>query len=185
MSGLRAVLLVLAPFLVARAAAGQRNSVDAFAGGAVLAGAQGFARPPITSAVVAAYVHVPVRSLLLGAQVGRTFAETERSHAAYAVATVAYAQRRTFGAQVYPYVALGSAAFRTEPGDLRWRPAFGAGFGIDALTGEDGRGMMLGGRVGYVTRSMSDDESVAYAAIGIGFGARRGERHEPRTIARR
>ena len=186
MSDFRVTLCVPALMLaVAGSAAGQWNVVSPFAGGAVLVGAQGFARPPITSAVTSAYAHVPVGGLLLGGQVGFTFGEPEKSHASYAVATVAHAQRRAFGVQMYPYLALGSAAVRTEPGDAAWRPAFGAGLGIDALTGNDGRGMMLGARVGYLTRSMSDDESVAFAAIGIGFGVRRGERREPRTIAAR
>lgn len=183
MPGLRTMFLVSGLLLAARDAAAQWNTMSPFAGGAVLVGAQGFARPPITSAVTAAYAHLPVGSFLVGGQFAATFAEPSKSHATYAIATVAYAQRRTHVLQVYPYLAVGSAALRTEPGDVAWRPAFGAGFGIDALTGGDGRGMMLGARVGYLTRSMSDDESIAYAAIGVGFGARRGERHEPRTIA--
>ena len=186
MTDVRLMLCVPALMLAAAGnASGQWNAVSPFAGGAVLAGAQGFARPPITSAVTTAYAHLPVGALLVGGQLGFTFAESDRSHASYAVATVAWAQRRAFSVQMYPYLALGSAALRTEPGDVAWRPAFGAGFGIDALTGNHGRGMMLGARVGYLTRSMSDDESVAYVAIGLGVGARRGERHEPRTIAAR
>ena len=157
----------------------------AFSSGAVLVGAQGFARPPITSAVAGAYLHTPFRSVLLGVQAASTFAEAQDSRASYAVGTIGYAQRRATGVQIYPYLAAGSAAVRAHPGDTRWRPAFGAGFGIDVMTGAGTRGPMLGARVGYLTRSMSDDESVAYAALAFGFGAATRKRDEPRAIAAR
>jgi hypothetical protein len=84
---------------------------------------------------------------------------------------------------VYPFIGAGAAALRTEPGGAEWRPAFSAGFGIDVLRDARLASPMLGARVGYLTRSMGDDESVAYAALGFGFGGRRGDRDEPRTIA--
>ena len=153
-----------------------------FAGGAVLVGAQGFARPPITSATVAIYGHLPAGPLLVGAQVSETFLEEARSHARYAIATLAFAHRRARLWQLYPYVGSGAAAFRTTPEGASWRPAFAAGFGVDVLSDADGIAPMFGGRIGYVTRGMSDDESIAYAAIGIGAGARRPPR-EPARIA--
>jgi hypothetical protein len=186
MSGLRRVLLVSTLVVgVVTEADAQWNAVSPFAGGAIFMGAQGFARPPITSAVVGAYAHTPVRAALIGGQIATTFAEPRRSHASYAVATVAYAQRRVFSLQMYPYLALGSAAFRTQADDARWRPAFGGGFGIDALTGNASRGLMLGARVGYLTRSMSDDESIAFAAIGFGFGSRHQAGEHPRAVVAR
>jgi hypothetical protein len=163
----------------------QWNDVGAFGGGAVLVGAQGFARPPITSAVASAYAHLPVGALLVGVQGGATFAEPERSHATYALATIAYAQRRGMAWQIYPFLGAGSGAFRTQRGVIHWRPAFAAGFGVDVLTGDGEPGTMLGARIGYITRSMADDESVAYAAIGLGFGGRKQEREAPRPVATR
>jgi hypothetical protein len=172
------------PLLVAAAAEAQWNAARPFGGGAMLVGAQGFARPPITSAVAAVYGHLPVHgALLLGAQGGATFAEPARSHATYALATLAYAQRRAALLQIYPFIGAGAAALRTQPGEASWRPAFGAGFGIDVLSEARLASPMLGARIGYLTRSMGDDESVAYAALGFGFGGRRAERDEPRTIA--
>jgi hypothetical protein len=172
--------------VVAADAGGQWNADRPFAAGAVIVGAQGFARPPITSAVGAVYGHVPVHpALLLGAQGAATFAEPDRSHATYAVATIAYAQRRAALLQIYPFVGAGAAALRTQPGEASWRPAFAAGFGVDILSGPGGPSPMLGARIGYLTRSMGDDESIAYAALGFGFGGRRAERDEPRAIAGR
>lgn len=174
MTTLRGTALAAAlTIAVATGAPGQSRDIPAFAGGAVLLGAQGFARPPITSAVTSAYVHLPIGPVLFGLQGASTFLEPRRSHASYAVATIAYAQRRGTRWQVYPYVGVGSAAFRTNPGDERWRLAGAAGFGFDGLLGGGATGTMLGARFGYLTRSLSDDESVAYAAIGIGFGGRR------------
>lgn len=164
----------------------QWHDISAFSGGAILLGAQGFARPPITSALVAGYAHVSVRrALLLGAQSGATLREPERAHASYLIGTLAYAQRRGELWQVYPYIGAGSAMLRTEPNHVRWRPAFAAGFGIDVLSAEGRVATMLGARIGYLTRSMADDASVAYAAVGVGIGGRRGERDEPRVVAHR
>ena len=179
MSRKRTALLLLITVIVGRAtgADAQWPDISAFTGGAMLVGAQGFARPPITSAVVAAYAHVPVRRvLLLGAQGGTTFREPERAHASYAIGTLAYTQRRGILWQVYPYIGAGAAALRTNPGDARWRPAFAAGFGIDILAADGRAGTMIGARIGYLTRSMADDESIAYAAVGVGIGGRRGAR---------
>ena len=174
MSGNRATLL-LSAFLTVCATQldAQWNRFGSFAGGAVLVGAQGFARPPITSAVATTYAHVPVRrALLLGAQGATTFRESERSHASYAIGTVAYTQRRGVRWQFYPYLGAGGARLRTTPGSAEWRPAFAAGFGVDVLGVDAGTGSMLGGRIGYLTRSMADDESVAFAAVGFGVGRR-------------
>lgn len=185
MSVSRAMLGVFALLpSVAADAGGQWNANPPFPAGAAMVGAQGFARPPITSAVASVYGHVPVHgALLLGAQGSVTFAESDRSHATYAIATLAYAQRRTTLLQVYPFIGAGAAALRTEPGGADWRPAFSAGFGIDVLLDARPASPMLGARIGYLTRSMGDDESIAYAALGFGFGGRRGERDEPRPIA--
>ena len=177
-----AALLIAA---MANSAGAQWNrEIPAFAGGAVLVGAQGFARPPLTSAVVSAYAHVPAGIVLVGVQGGRTFDEPRGARATYAVTTLAYAQRTGIEWQVYPFVGAGVADFRTTPSDVDWRPAFAAGFGIDVRTGGRGIGPMLAARIGYITRSISDDESVAYAALGVGFGGRRESATAPRSVAR-
>jgi hypothetical protein len=163
------------------AASQWQDNVRPFASGAVLVGAQGFARPPITSAVTSGFVHLPINALLLGVQGGWTFAETERSHASYALATLAYPRQRAVGWQAYPFVGLGGASFRTDTVAARWKPAFGAGLGFDALLGQGGGVIAL--RVGYITRGLSDDASVAYAAMGVGLGSRRNAGEGSGTVA--
>jgi hypothetical protein len=186
MSRVRGVLLVsMLVGSAVRGAGGQWDSVEPFAGGAVFLGAQGFARPPITSPVAGVYVHAPVRAALIGGQVAATFAESQGSGATYAIGTVAYARRRTNTVQMYPYLAAGAAAFHAQPTEARWQPAFGGGFGVDALAGAGGHQLMLGARVGYLTRSMADDESIAFAAVGLGFGGRFREREKPRDVVAR
>ena len=163
------------------AAAQWQDNVRPFASGAVLVGAQGFARPPITSAVASGFVHLPINALLLGVQGGWTFAEREQSHASYALATLAYPRQRAVGWQAYPFVGLGGGSFRTDTVAARWKPAFGAGLGFDALLGQGGGVIAL--RVGYITRGLSDDASVAYAAIGVGLGGRRNAREGSGPVA--
>ena len=181
----RALPAALVAVMLPTAIHAQWRDVPAFAGAVVLVGAQGFARPPITSGVGSVYGHVPAGPVLLGIQASETFLEDARSHARYAIATLAFAQRRGLLWQVYPYVGSGAAAFRTQPGSAGWRPAFAAGFGIDVIGRANGLASMFGGRIGYITRSMGDDESVAYAAIGVGAGGRRTPRPPPRLATRR
>ena len=148
-----------------------------------MVGAQGFARPPVTSAVLGGFAQVAIHPLLLGVQAGNTFADGARSHAAYGLATIGYAQSRAYGWQVYPFLAAGAASFRTAPGDADLLPAFGAGFGADALFAPHRVGPMLGVRVGYITRSLGDDGSVAYATMSLGLGGRRAQRDDARPVA--
>src|SRR5687768_4460196 len=70
---IRGALLVtgFAAGMATVAGAQWNGGARAFSSGAVLVGAQGFARPPITSAVAGAYLHTPFRAVLLGVQVAR------------------------------------------------------------------------------------------------------------------
>jgi hypothetical protein len=154
-------------------AVAQWSDYPAFSGAAVLLGAQGFARPPITSAMAGAYAYHAVGSLLIGGQGSTTFGDGDRSRGTYALATVGWAQSRALAWQFYPFLGAGAAAFRTVPGRAALRPAFGAGFGADGLITPHRLGVLAGARIGYVTRSLGDDESVAYAALTLGIGGRR------------
>ena len=148
------------------------DDVPPFAGGALMLGAQGFARPPITSGVAGGYAYVPLRSFLVGVQGASTFADDARSHADYVLGTVGYAQSRAVAWQVYPFVGIGRSSVRTRPGEDHAGIAGGAGLAADGRLGEARAGMLLGGRVGYVGRSLNDDESFAYAVVSIGIAGR-------------
>ena len=150
-----------------------------------MVGAQGFARPPITAAVGGGYAYLPLGPFLVGAQGGTSFGDGSRSRAVYGLATVGYAQSRAFAWQFYPFVGVGAASFRTAPGTDNVRPAFGAGFGADGLLSPARTGLLIGARIGYITRSLGDDESIAYAAATVGVGARRRTSETPGAVARR
>jgi hypothetical protein len=176
------LLSLLAPVT----AEGQSSqSVPAFAGGALMVGAQGFARPPVNTAVTGAYAYVPVGALLIGGQGAIGFGDGTRSRAAHGLVTVAYPRTRTGNVQIYPYVGIGAATLRARPGRDDVRLAVGAGFGGDALSGTGRTSVMVGARMGFVARSSGDDESVAFAAISVGFGRRRDPRDPPRSVAAR
>jgi hypothetical protein len=162
------------------------DDMKPFSAAALGIGAQGFARPPITTAVAGAYAYVPAgrSAVLLGGHMGQSFGDGHRSHAAFLMGTVGYAQTRARAWQIYPYVSAGLAALRTAPGSDLAGGAVGAGFGFDALTGQQPVGVLIGGRVGYVTRSLNDDASIAFAMVSFGVGGRARSEKGP-TIARR
>ena len=169
-------LLVAALPLTARAQ--WDADIPAFSGAAIMLGAQGFARPPVTSGVTGAYAQVGIQRMLVGLQGATTLADGDETHATYGLATIGYAQARGAGWQVYPFVGIGAAAFRITAAGHGVQPAFGAGFGADGLLTPDAGSVMIGGRIGYVTRSLGDDASVAYAVLTVGLG-RRPARPEP------
>lgn len=165
--------VLLAALLPLSARAQWDADIPAFSGAALMLGAQGFARPPITSPVAGGYVQVGIRRILVGAQGSATVADGDASQATYGLATVGYAQSRGVAWQIYPFVGVGAAAFRPAPGRADVRPAYGAGFGADGLLASNTPSVMVGARIGYVTRSLGDDASVAYAVVTVGLGGRR------------
>lgn len=181
------VVLILSLVACFPATAGGQwsRSAPPFAAGALMAGAQGFARPPVNTAISGAYAYVPIGDVLVGGQVGASFGDGVRSRAAHALATLAFAQTRTGAAQFYPFVGIGAATLRARPGPNHVRLAVGAGFGADALAGSGRTSAMVGARVGFVARSTADDESVAYATITVGIGRRRDAKDKPRAVAAR
>lgn len=159
------------------------DGIRPISGAAVMFGAQGFARPPITTPVTGAYAQVAIRQLLVGAQGGVTLGDGDRSRAAYGLATVGYAQSRAIAWQLYPFLGVGAASFRTSAtATADVRPAYAAGFGAEGLLSPGVIGVMIGARIGYITRSLGDDESVAYATIALGIGGRPRTR-PPGTVA--
>lgn len=166
-------LILLAAALPLTARAQWDAHIPAFSGAAIMLGAQGFARPPITSAVTGAYAHLGIGRMLVGLQGATTVGDGVASQATYGLATVGYAQARGVSWQVYPFLGAGGAAFRTTVAEQDVQPAFGAGFGADGLVRPAGSSMMIGARIGYVTRSLGDDASVAYATLTVGLGRRR------------
>lgn len=168
------VAIVLVSCAGANAPAQSRTFVDQppFAAGAAMVGPLGFARPPVTTAVAGGYAYAPVHQILLGGQGGSTIGDGGRSNATYAMATAGYATSRGYRWQVYPFIGVGAGTLRARSGSNNTGLLVGAGFGADVISGTDNRGVMLGTRAGYVTRSMNDDESVAYFALSFGVGGR-------------
>lgn len=164
--------MILASCVAGVLSAQWKDDIHPFVGAAVMLGAQGFARPPVTTAVAGGYAYAPIGSLLLGGQVGSSFGDGDRSRAAYALATIGYAQARAHGWQFYPFAGLGVATLRARRGSNDAGLAGGAGFGADALVGGGRAGMLLGARIGYLTRSLNDDESIAYATMTLGWAGR-------------
>lgn len=181
----QAILYPLAALLtcatLARAQAGAMP--DPFAAAAFMSGPQGFVHPPVTSGLLGGYFYFPVGKALLGGHAGASVMNPRQSRAAYAVGTLGtpIASRATW--QAYPFVALGSGILRAEDGPNTTRLIIGAGLGVDFLLGHDGP-FTVGSRVGYLTRSAGDDNSVAFAALSVGVGVRR-QTPAVETIARR
>jgi hypothetical protein len=168
------VAIVLLSCAAVKAPAQSRTFVDdpPFAAGAVMVGPLGFARPPVTTVVAGGYAYAPVHQILVGAQGGSTIGDGRRSTATYAMATAGYATSRGYRWQVYPFIGVGAGTLRARRGSNHTGLLVGAGFGADVINGTDNRGVMLGTRLGYVTRSMNDDQSVAYVALSFGVGGR-------------
>lgn len=142
---------------------------------AIAAGPLGFARPPVTTGAIGLHGHVPAGPLLIGGYLAEAIVHSHGSRGARAsigMATVAYARVRAVAWQFYPYAGAGVATLRARHGDAVAGAAMTAGLGAEALQAPRGIGMVLAGRVGYVTRSLNDDESIAFAMIGVGIGGR-------------
>jgi len=154
-----------------------------FPTGAITAGPIGFARPPVTMSFAGAYAHAPVHGaarLLLGGQAGVSLSGGA-GEIRYALGTAGFAQQFSARWQVVPFVGMGVASQHpTALGDGRAIAAT-AGYSFERLIGTRRTAPVIGARIGYITRSMNDDGSVAYAALSLGVGRARGEQPERRT----
>jgi hypothetical protein len=164
----------------AHAQTSQYEEKPPFAAGALMVGALGFARPPITTSVIGGYGYAPLRELLIGGQGGGTIADRGRSNASYGLATVGYAFDRAERRQFYPFVGFGAGVLRARRGPNHAGLLGGAGLGADILLGSGDHGLVVGTRAGYIARSVNDDESVAYFAVTFGAGGRR--QRSPTTV---
>lgn len=171
----KAILYPLAALLTCASGTRAQGPEGApFAVAAVMAGPQGFARPPLTAAVAGGYLYLPAGPVLIGAQGGATFMNARGSRARYAMGTAGAAVLRGATWQTYPFAGIGSGALRTHDGADTARVIFGVGIGTDVGLGAGP--LTVGSRIGYITRSAADDGSIAYLTISFGVGLRPGRR---------
>jgi len=178
----KAILYPLAALLTCAGVARAQWAPDPFAAAALMAGPQGFARPPVNGAVVGGYAYVPLGGVLVGAQGGAAPSAPNASRAAYAIATAGLPVYRGLAWQTYPFLGAGRGILRARSGSDATHLVLAAGLGFDAMIGPESR-ITVGSRVGYLTRSAGDDDSVAYVTVSLGFATRRATREA--TIAAR
>ena len=171
----KAILFPLAALLTCAGGVHAQWEPPPFAAVAVMAGPQGFARPPVNTAVVGGYFYIPVSRVLLGMQGGVAPNHPRDSRAMHAMVTAALPVYRGQAWQTYPYLGAGRGLMRATSGPDDTHVVFGAGLGVDAYVDPDSW-ITLGSRVGYLTRSASDDNSVAYLTVSVGFAVRRDRR---------
>lgn len=168
----KAILFPLAALLTCAGVAKAQWEPPPFAAAAVMAGPQGFARPPVNTAVVGGYFYIPVSWALVGIQGGVAPNHPRDSRAIHTMLTAGLPVYRGQAWQTYPYLGVGRGLMRATSGPDDTHVVFGAGLGFDAYVSPDSR-FTLGSRVGYLTRSASDDNSVAYVTVSVGLAARR------------
>lgn len=173
----QAILYPLAALLTCAGVAYAQWEPPPFAAAAVMAGPQGFARPPVNTALIGGYFYTPVSWALVGMQGGVAPNHPHDSRAMHAMITGGLPVYRGQAWQTYPYLGVGGGVMRATAGPNDRHVVLGAGLGFDAFVSPDSR-ILLGSRVGYLTRSAGDDNSVAYVTVSLGFGGRR----EPKDI---
>jgi hypothetical protein len=162
----QAILYPLAALLTC-AGASDAQGDRPFAAAALMAGPQGFARPPVNSALVGAYAYAPVSIGLLGLQGGWSPTHPGQSRAVHALVTAGLPVYRGQWWQTYPFLGLGTGVMRASAGSDAAHTVYAAGLGFDVYAADRGP-VTVGSRVGYLTRSAGDDNSMAYVTVSVG-----------------
>jgi hypothetical protein len=167
----RAILYPVAALLTCAATTTAQDLPRPFTTVALMAGPFGFARPPINSGMIGAYAQVPVAGGLLGVQSGMSFLSPQRSRAVHAIITGGLPVYRGRMWQTYPYLGIGAGILRAGAAGDDVRAVYAAGLGFD-LQASPGSPITLGSRVGYLTRSGGDDNSIAWVTVSLGIASR-------------
>ena len=144
------------------------------------AGATAFTAGGASQGTVGAYGYVALSRLILGAQAGRTTSATP--DVIYGMATLGWPARAVRQSLVYPFVGAGHGVLHGSLGRRASSAVFGAGVGADQVLDQDGFGLLLGFRGGYLFRPGDVGERAVYFSVSLGVGGQRIPEDKPPVI---
>jgi len=138
-----------------------------YVAGAVGVGPVGFMNAGMSAGtLLGGYGYLSFSRMMLGVQGGGLVADPARMR--YAIATLAYPARMRRRSRIYPFVGAGGGALPTTRLATSTGMIFGAGVGVDRITGGNDHGVMIGLRGGYLYRSGDGYERAVYLALSVG-----------------
>ena len=148
-----------------------------YVAGAIQMGAVGFVNSGVPAgSLLGAYGYASFSRMVVGAQAGGVIHDPARMR--FALATLAYPAGIRRRSLIYPFLGAGGGSLPSTRLSSNTGVIFGAGLGVDRMTGTSDHGAMIGLRGGYLYRSGDGYERAVYLALSVG-GATQLRREKP------
>lgn len=148
---------------------------------AATSGVIGFTEGKSPQALLGGSAYIALPRLILGAQGGVT-PGGGAPDVIYGMATLGYPARAIRQSLVYPFIGIGGGVVDGSLPSRDGGVVLGAGVGADRLVGDDGVGLVVGLRGGYIMRRGDTSERAVYLTVAVGGGGRRREPEKPPVI---
>jgi hypothetical protein len=178
-----AIIAGSAALIATQCAIAQERDVgrSPFLVGAASMSVAGFTEGGSPHALLGGYGYAAYPRLIVGVQGGASPVGATPD-VIYGIATLGYPARSIRQSLVYPFVGVGGgvlhSGIRPRGGGL----VLGAGVGADRVVREEGQGLLLGVRGGYLYRHGDLGERALFLGVAIGAGGRPRVRDEPPVI---